>query len=448
MLAHQRHIGREQFRAMRRLPHPFEDKDQSRVPHFTPTLPAARFPGTLRFEFSQPVDRLMTEAIKPFRIHVDETVLTDLQSRLSRARFATDLARTDWCDGTNTTYLRDVVEYWRNKYDWRKHETELNQLPNFVTMIEGQRIHFIHARSTDPDAIPLLMLHGWPGSIVEFLDVVGPLTDPEAHGGRRKDGYHLILPSLPGFGFSGPTVSSGWNPRKIAGAFAILMARLGYGRYVVHGGDWGAMIGDELASQDEGHVAGLHTTMAMAPPTADTLSAEELDDQAVLTAFHAREDAYAILQGTKPQTIGAALNDTPLGLCAWILEKFHSWTDHDGLLDSVIDRDRFLTNVTIYWVTETAVSAARLYFEFFRTTGIFNPDVFAQLPTRINVPTAVARFPKEVVRTPTSWLMARYNLVRCTSMPKGGHFAAMEQPALLVSDIRAFVRSLISQPTS
>jgi pimeloyl-ACP methyl ester carboxylesterase len=302
-------------------------------------------------------------------------------------------------------------------------------------------VHFVHARSPNPNAMPLLLTHGWPGSFVEFVDLVGPLTDPAAHGGDASDAFHVVIPSLPGFGFSGKPTDPGWNPEKMADVLAALMARLGYERYGVQGGDWGAIIGRSLAGNYPEHVIGLHSNfMTGGPPPGvadpnEGVPEAELALRAERTEAFAEGSAYQDIQGTKPQTLGYGLNDSPAGLAAWIVEKFHGWTDNDGNPESAIPRDRILTNVTLYWVTESIASSTRIYYESRHTP--------ATRPVRyVEVPTGVAVFPKEIYFTPRRWAEARYNVVRWTMMPRGGHFAALEEPDLLLDDVRAFFRDL------
>ncbi len=380
----------------------------------------------------------MSESIQRFDIHVPDTDLEDLKRRLERTRFPDQIPGTGWDYGAELAYVRELVGYWRDEYDWRAQEAQLNQLDHFRTRIDGQSIHFAHLRSRHADALPLIISHGWPGSIVEFLDVVGPLVDPEAHGGEAADAFHLVLPSLPGYGFSEPTRSAGWDTRRIAGAFAQLMARLGYRRYGAQGGDWGAMVTSNLALVDAEHVAGIHTNMPLASPPADgpgDLTAQEQADVAEMAAFMENETGYQRIQGTKPQTLGFGLNDSPAGLCAWIVEKFRTWSDCDGNPESVYTRDALLTNVMLYWVTGTITSSARLYYETMKHGRV-------GLESRIEVPTGVARFPREIMRFPRAWVARHYNLTHWTEMPRGGHFAAMEQPRLFVDDVRSFFRSV------
>jgi pimeloyl-ACP methyl ester carboxylesterase len=369
---------------------------------------------------------LTNDKIEAFEIHVPDDVLDDLRRRLAATRFPDQIAGTGWDYGTPIDYLRTLVEYWRDGYDWRTQEARLNQLPQFRTTIDGQSIHFVHARSSREDAMPLLVVHGWPGSIVEFLDAIP----------RLSDDFHVVAPSLPGYGFSGPTAAKGWDPTRIARAFVELMHRLGYDRYGVQGGDWGAQVAERIGALDTEHCVGLHLNMPIGtrPKEEVSLSDEDQADLAALAAFTRDESAYAQLQGTKPQTAGVALNDSPAGLLSWIVEKFRTWSDCDGNPENVFTRDQILTNVMLYWATQTITSSMRLYWEFQHAE---------QAPLSfVPVPTGVARYPKEVVRFPRAWVEARYNLTQWTVMPRGGHFAAMEQPELFVEDVRTFFQSL------
>jgi pimeloyl-ACP methyl ester carboxylesterase len=380
-----------------------------------------------------------TARIEPFTIRVPDAAIDDLKQRLARPRFPEPL-QPDWSYGTDLAYLRELVAYWRERFDWRAQERRLNQLEQFTTTIDGLRIHFIHRRSKQPNAFPLLITHGWPGSIVEFTKVIGPLTDPVAHGGRAGDAFDVVMPSLPGFGFSGQPAAPGYDPARIAVMEAKLMARLGYQRYGAQGGDWGAIINTQLALADPDHVAGLHLNMCTGPapsggdPNAG-LSDAEVARLKVRQAFQAEETGYQQIQGTKPQTLGVALNDSPIGLAAWIVEKFRSWCDCGGNPETIFTKDELLTNITLYWVTQTAASSARIYFESRHPTSPPNR-------AKIEVPTACADFPKEIIWSPRAHVAARYNLVRWTEMPKGGHFAAFEQPQLFVEDVRAFFREI------
>ena len=378
-----------------------------------------------------------SQRIVPFTIHVPDAVLSDLKARLARPRFPAAL-QGDWSYGTDLAYLKQLVTYWHDKFDWRAQERKLNQFEQFTTNIDGLNIHFIHRKSKQANAFPLLVTHGWPGSIVEFTKVIGPLADPVAHGGRAEDAFDLVIPSIPGYGFSDKPTTPGYDPARIALMESKLMARLGYQRYGAQGGDWGAIINTQLALIDSTHVAGLHLNMCLggAPPGGDAgLSEADLARQKVRQAFQAEETGYQQIQGTKPQTLGFALNDSPVGLAAWIVEKFRTWCDCNGNPETIFTKDELLTNITLYWVTETAASSARLYYESRHPTSPANNR-------KVEVPTACADFPKEIIWAPRSSLAARYNLVRLTPMPKGGHFAAFEQPELFIDDVRAFFRTI------
>jgi epoxide hydrolase len=379
--------------------------------------------------------------IRPFTIRVPDPVLADLKERLSHPRYPDALQGDGWTYGTDIGYLKQLVAYWRDRFDWRAQERALNRFEQFTTTIDGVTIHFIHRRSKQPGAFPLLITHGWPGSFVEFTKVIGPLTDPAAHGGRAEDAFDLVIPSIPGFAFSDKPREPGYTPARIAAIEARLMARLGYQRYGVQGGDWGSIIGTQIALNDAPHVAGLHLNMctAAAPAGADPnagLTEAEQQRLKVRQAFQAEETGYQQIQGTKPQTIGIALNDSPIGLAAWIVEKFQSWCDCAGNPESIFTKDELLTNITLYWATQTAASSARIYYESRHAA----PAAGGQ--RRIETPTACADFPKEIIWSPRRWLEARYNITRWTVMPRGGHFAAFEQPELLVDDVRAFFRTV------
>ncbi len=372
--------------------------------------------------------------MESLRIHVEGAVLDDLKRRLARTRFADQIDGTGWEYGIPSDYLRDLVEYWRADYDWRAHEARLNELEHYRERIDGQEIHFVHARAVDQTALPLLLTHGWPGSVVEFLDVLSPLAEPEAHGSSATDAFHVVAPSLPGYGFSEPTRTRGWDPWRIARAFVDLMGRLGYTRYVAQGGDWGAQVATRIAALDPQHCVAIHLNMPLAerPDEPVTLSDDDKADLAAIAAFAREGSGYALEQSTKPQTVGAALNDSPAGLLAWIVEKFQAWSDCQGHPENVFTRDQLLTNVMTYWVNETATSSARLYWELQHA----GPD--REAPKYVEVPTGVARYPKEVIRYPRSWVERRYNVTYWSNQPRGGHFAAMEQPELFVDDLRAF----------
>ena len=376
----------------------------------------------------------MSTAIEPFEVRVDDSVLVDLGRRLERTRFPDHIDGGGWDYGIPVGYLRELVGYWRHTYDWRDHEARLNSFDHYRTTIDGQGIHFIHARSGHADALPLLLTHGWPGSVVEFLDALPRLTDPESFGGRADDAFHVVVPSLPGYGLSGPTRSPGWDVQRTAAAFAALMDRLGYGRYVAQGGDWGAEVTTRIGGIDPGHCAAIHVNMALGirPDTPGPLTEEEQADLAAIKAFADEESGYAHQQRTRPQTLGVALNDSPAGLLGWIVEKFRAWSDCEGDPERCFTRDQLITNVMLYWVTQTAASSARLYWEARHSATARHPFV--------EVPTGVARYPKEILRWPRQWVERQYNVAHWAVMDRGGHFAAMEQPDLFVGDLRTFFR--------
>ncbi len=378
----------------------------------------------------------MSTSIEPFRIRVDDSVLEDLQDRLARTRIPDQIEDTGWDYGIPFGYLGELIEYWRESYDWRSEEERLMAFDHYRTSIDSQAIHFIHARSRHPDALPLVLTHGWPGSVVEFLDVIPRLTDPESFGGEAGDAFHVIAPSLPGYGFSDPPQSRGWDVQRIAHAFVELISRLGYTRYGAQGGDWGAQVTTRIGAIDPEHCAAIHLNMALGSPprTSEPLTDEEQADLAAMKQFGDEESGYANEQGTKPQTLGVALNDSPAGLLAWIVEKFRTWSDCDGHPENCFTRDQLITNVMLYWVNQTSASSARLYWETKHQARL------ARTPPFIDVPTGVARYPKEVLRWPRSWVERQYNVVHWAVMDRGGHFPAMEQPELFVEDLRQYFR--------
>lgn len=380
----------------------------------------------------------MSEAIERFEIRVDDSVLQDLRERLERTRYPDGLEGVGWDYGVPVEYLRRLVDHWLHEYDWRAEEARLNRFSHHRTVVDGQSIHFIHERSPHPEAFPLLITHGWPGSVVEFVDVIPRLTHPEEHGGRPEDAFDVVAPSLPGYGFSGPTTAPGWDVRRIARAWKVLMARLGYPRYGAQGGDWGAQVSMRLAATDPEHCIALHLNMPVGRPPEDgaPLTEEEQADLADMAEFQRLESGYANEQGTKPQTIGVSLGDSPAGLLAWIVEKFRTWSDCDGDPENVFTKDQLITNVMLYWVTGTAASAARLYRETMQGGALAEPVPF------IEAPTGVGRYPKEILRFPRSWVEAQHNVTHWSPMPRGGHFAALEQPELFTEDLRAFFRTV------
>ncbi|MCI0465027.1 MAG: epoxide hydrolase 1 [Gemmataceae bacterium] len=376
--------------------------------------------------------------VKPFKIAIDESVLTDLKQRLARTRFPDQIDGSGWDYGVELKYLKELIDYWRDRYDWRAHEKKLNQFDQFTTPIDGLKIHFIHQRSKEKHALPLVIVHGWPGSVYEFHKIIGPLTDPVAHGGKAEDAFHVICPSLPGFGFSERPSKPDYSVSRMADLIARLMARLGYKRYGAQGGDWGAGVARWLGTYDSKHVAGIHLNFVTAgPPKKDDpwagVTPAERQRMEQRQKELANHRAYGAIQGTRPQTLGYALNDSPAGLAAWIIDKFWAWSDHRGNLENSFTKDELLTNVMIYWVTETPASSARIYYERKFHTGERKGG---------RAPVGVALFPKEINVPPRKWVEAQYNLVHWTTMPRGGHFAALEQPSLLVDDIRAFFRKV------
>jgi pimeloyl-ACP methyl ester carboxylesterase len=378
--------------------------------------------------------------IRPYRIDIPSAELDDLADRLRRARWAGQLPGAPWERGVPVDYLRELAGYWADGYDWRVHEAALNEYPQFTTEIDGQNVHFLHVRSPEPDALPLLLAHGWPGSIVEFLDMIGPLTDPRAHGGDPADAFHLVIPSLPGFGLSGPVREAGWDSHRMAAAFVELMRRLGYERYGAQGGDYGAFIAPDMGRAAPDRVVGVHVNAASVGfipfDGVDEATLAELSDVerarvARLTDFLSEGDGYFRIQSTRPQTLAYGLTDSPVGQLAWIVEKFHEWTHGGQRPEDVVDRDRLLTNVMLYWLTGTAGSAANIYYETMHS---------GNWPTPSTVPTGVAAFAEDIA-------IRRYaeglnTIVHWSDFDHGGHFAALEAPAALTEDVRVFFRKL------
>ena len=382
--------------------------------------------------------------IRPFRVEVPQADLDDLQHRLGRTRWPGEVAGTGWSRGVPLGYLEELAGYWRDGFDWRAQEARLNQVPQFTTMIDGQPIHFLHARSPEPDALPLVLTHGYPVSVVEFLDLVGPLTDPRAHGGDPADAFHLVAPSLPGFGFSTPVREPGWALGRTARAWVELMARLGYDRYGAQGGDIGAGVTGMLASLDPGHVTGVHVNSDPLAVAGVALPPDDQADRAAVSdehraslermrQFKADGLGYLQLQTTRPQTIAYALNDSPVGQLAWIVEKFKEWTDPAAELpEDAVDRDRLLTNVSIYWFTGTGASAAQFLYE--AAHGGEWPG-----PSEVPQGWAVFAASDDLVRR---LIDPEGGIAHWSEYSRGGHFAAMEAPDLLVEDVRAFFRKL------
>jgi microsomal epoxide hydrolase len=376
--------------------------------------------------------------IRPFRIDVPQADIDDLHDRLGRTRWPDELPGVAWAYGVPLGYLRELAEYWRTEYDWRRHEARLNELPQFTTTIDGANVHFLHVRSPEAGALPLVMTHGWPGSVVEFLEVIGPLTDPRAHGGDPADAFHLVCPSIPGYGFSGPTHETGWDNARVAGAVAELMRRLGYTRYGAQGGDWGAGVSLSLGRIDADHVVGAHVNFLSARSYGSAAGLEdptedERDRLRDSERFANELWGYGAIQGTRPQTLAYALTDSPVGQLAWIVEKFKEWTDSSDRPEDAVDRDQMLTDVTLYWLTRTAGSSARLYYETSHASrgGARGPSL---------APVGVAVFPREIFRPIRRLAERTQPIVHWSEFERGGHFAAMEEPDLLVGDVRAFFR--------
>jgi epoxide hydrolase len=383
----------------------------------------------------------MSERVEPFRIDVGDDVLADLSDRLTRTRYPDQLEDAGWSYGTELGYLTELVEYWRDRYDWRAHEAAINRCDQFHAEIDGLRLHFLHVRSPHEDTLPLLVTHGWPGSVYEFHKIIGPLTDPTAHGGAAGDAFHLVCPSMPGYGWSDPPRRPGFDVKAVAEIEAELMGILGYTRYGAQGGDWGAMVSAWLGLLVPERCAGVHLNMVIATPPSgadptEGLSPHELEALSGMQRFRDEERGYQAIQGTKPQTLGYGLTDSPAGLAAWIVEKFRTWSDCDGDVERRFTKDELLTNIMIYWVTGSITSSTRLYCESRRAGR------FPLTDQRVEVPTGCAIFPGELFRPPRAWAEAAYNVTRWTEMPAGGHFAALEEPDLLVEDIRAFFRPL------
>ncbi|WP_329331304.1 epoxide hydrolase [Streptomyces sp. NBC_00663] len=368
----------------------------------------------------------MTVDITPFRIDIPQSQLDDLHARLDRVRWPDELPGVGWEYGVPLGYLQELVEYWRHTYDWRAQEKRLNSFPQFTTEIDGQNVHFLHVRSANPDALPLIATHGWPGSVVELLDVIEPLSED----------FHVVVPSIPGYGFSGPTREKGWNVERVVRAWAQLMDRLGYGRYGAHGSDWGSAITRELGRLDAEHVVGVHVTMIGTPPPPDAAPYTEEEQQRLKHGERYQRElfGYAAVQSTRPQTLAFALHDSPVGQLAWIVEKFKEWTDSTDVPEDAVDRDQMLTDVMLYWLTGTAASSARLYRESFAARG--------GQPEPSTTPTGVAVFPKDLSLTIRRFVEPTNNIVHWSEFDRGGHFPSMEEPDLVVDDVRRFFRGL------
>lgn len=373
----------------------------------------------------------MMSEVRPFTLAVPQSQLDDLNARIDLARWPEQETVSDWSQGTPLAALQDFVGYWRHHYDWRRCEARLNALGQFITEIDGLDIHFLHVRSPHPEAAPLIMTHGWPGSVIEFMGVIEPLTDPVKFGGKAEDAFHVVAPSLPGFGFSGKPSSTGWGVEKIARAWGTLMARLGYERWFAQGGDWGSAVTTAIGVQQVAGCAGIHLNMPIGRPEPDDLAnptPPELKALAALKHYQDWDSGYSTQQRTRPQSVGYGLVDSPVGLAGWIYEKMWAWTDNAGAPEDALTRDAMLDNLMLYWLPATGASSARLYWESF---GAFAPQ-------QIELPVAVSAFPREILPTPRKWAERNFpNLVHWGDMDKGGHFAAWEQPDAFVGELRA-----------
>ncbi len=371
--------------------------------------------------------------VRPFTIDVPDAVLADLRERLQRTRWPDALPGEPWAHGADVAYVRDLCDYWQHSYDWRKQEAALNAYPQFMVALDGVDVHFWHVRGKGPNALPLILVHGWPGSIYEFHHLIGPLTDPAAHGGDAADAFDVVIPALPGFGFGGKPAEPGWGPKRTAKAFHQLMMELGYARYGTQGGDWGSAVTSWMAADAPDAVVGAHLNMVWGiPPSPEAAQSPEAKPYVEHAARIQRDEmGYFFTQATKPMSLGIAQNDSPAGIAAWITEKFRTWSDCGGDIESVYSKDQLLTNIMFYWAPNSVASAANMYYESRREhAGI----------AEVKVPVGVAMFPQELARSPRSWAEGRLNIAQWTEMPRGGHFAAMEQPELLLEDVRSFFR--------
>jgi epoxide hydrolase len=377
--------------------------------------------------------------LKPFRVLIPEAQLSDLRARLTLTRWPSAETVADWSQGVPLAYMKELCRYWQDDYDWRRAEALLNQFPQYTTQIDGLDIHFVHVRSPHPEALPLVLTHGWPGSVLEFTKVIEPLTNPLAHGGTADDAFHIVCPALPGFGFSDKPVTAGWGVDRIAKAWAELMRRLGYARYGAQGGDWGATVSTMLAELDDTHVVGIHLNYAVLSASAMQSLTDLTDEEnAALEALRSHRtdgSGYSALQATRPQTVGYALADSPVGQCAWIIEKYAKWSDCEGHPENAFTRDELLDQVMMYWLNDASASSARIYWE--------SSSVVRSVITPVDAPTAFTAFPKEIVPYPRRWVETRYRSLRYYgSADRGGHFAAYECPDTFVKEVRAGFRAL------
>ena len=376
--------------------------------------------------------------VKKFRIKVQKSALTDLKRRLSNVRWPERETVGGWSQGIPLSYMRELGDYWRDEYDWNRCQEQLNSLPQFITEIDGLDIHFLHIRSPHKNAMPMVMTHGWPGSILEFMKVIGPLSDPEAFGGKGEDAFHLVIPTLPGFGWSGKPELPGWGIEHIGRAWGQLMARLGYKKWVAQGGDWGSAVTHAIGMSETQHCIAMHTNMPLLSPSA-ALTAEPTEQEvSALAGFQYYFDwdsGYSKEQSTRPQTVGYGLVDSPVAQCAWIMEKFWAWTDSNGHPENVLSRDELLDNVMMYWLPAAGASAARIYWESF--------SVILAAKPQIHIPVGASIYPHEIFRASKRWCEERYtNLIHYNTLPKGGHFAAFEQPEIFINEVRTCFRKV------
>jgi len=379
----------------------------------------------------------MSDTITPFTLAIPQADLDDLQARLARTRWPERETVDGWQQGVPLTAARALVDHWQHRYDWRRCEATLNAIGQFTTTIDGLNVHFLHRRSPEPNALPIVITHGWPGSVIEFLKVIGPLTDPVAHGGRAEDAFHVVCPSLPGYGFS-ERPAEGWPVPRIARAWITLMKRLGYNRFVAQGGDWGSAVTTAIGASGDPAVVGIHLNMVTARPTPEDIANATPEEKASIESlqrYMKDGNGYSQQQASRPQTLGYGLVDSPVGQAMWIYEKFLEWTDCDGEPERALTRDEMLDDIMLYWLTGTGASSARLYWESF---GSFGSD-------KVSVPTGCSIFPKEIFRASRRWAERQYtNIIHWNELEHGGHFAAFEQPELFVEEIRATFRDLRS----
>lgn len=380
--------------------------------------------------------------ITPFQLNIPDEQLQDLRQRLDNVRWPESEPVADWSQGTPLSYMREIVDYWRNQYDWRRWENKLNAFGQYKTKLDGLDIHFLHVRSPHEDALPIVITHGWPGSVTEFYKIIDPLTNPTAHGGSAEDAFHVVCPSLPGYGFSERPAETGWGVEKTGRTWGKLMARLGYARYVAQGGDWGAIVTQSMGITETEHCAAIHINMPIVTPDPDTMNDLTETEQKALAdmgSYHDHDSGYSKQQSTRPQTLGYGLTDSPTGQVAWIIEKFYAWTDcgegNDRHPENVLTKDELLDNVMMYWLTATATSSARMYWESFGG-GTSSTE-------QIHMPVGCSIYPKEIFRSSRRWAEKRFtNLIHWNELDRGGHFAAFEQPEIFVDELRTCFRKI------